>query len=75
MTEQNKADQAQNALENVEHAVDQAETHPSSDKINEAQNAVAHAEIAVRQADESSQSGALSQQLNEEKESLNGLND
>ncbi|MBW5447650.1 hypothetical protein GE107_16455 [Cohnella sp. CFH 77786] len=74
MSEQQKTKQAEHALDALQHAVDQAQSHPSSDKIEEADNAVAHAEIAVRQAEDSGNAGALSQQLNEEKETLGGLN-
>jgi len=73
MTEQHKAKQAEHALDALQHAVDQAESHPSAAKIDEAENSVAHAEIAVQQAQDTGKAGNVSQQLNEEKETLGGL--
>jgi len=73
MTEQHKTKQAEHALDALQHAVDQAESHPTAEKIDEAENSVAHAEIAVRQADNSGNAN-LSQQLSEEKEALSETN-
>ncbi|WP_276357048.1 hypothetical protein [Cohnella caldifontis] len=74
MSEQLKSMQAEHALDALQHAVDQAESHPSAEKIEEAENSVAHAEIAVRQAGDGGNTGTLSEQLNEEKETLGGIN-
>lgn len=75
MTDQHKTKQAEHALDALQHAVDQAESHPSAKKIDEAENSVIRAEIAVRQAENNSEAGNLSQQLNEEKETLSGINE
>jgi hypothetical protein len=42
MTEQqqNKISQAENAVESLQHAVDQAESHPSENKIEEADHSL-----------------------------------
>lgn len=71
MSEQTKTTQAENALEALQHAVDQAESHPSENKIEEADNALRHTAAAVRQAADS-EGGAegLAQKLQEEKSAL-----
>jgi hypothetical protein len=74
MTELHKTDQAENALEASQHAVDQAESHPSENKIEEAGNALGHTEIAVRQAADSGseEAGSLAAELRSQKEVLGG---
>jgi ArsR family metal-binding transcriptional regulator len=74
MTEQHKVNQAENALESLGHAVDQAESHPSDNKIEEADESFRHTEIAVRQAVEtdSGEAERLTEQLQEERAVLGG---
>ncbi|MDB4868435.1 MAG: hypothetical protein JWR03_2768 [Cohnella sp.] len=72
MSEQTKTSQAENSLDAAQHAVDQAESHPSGEKIEEADNSLEHAEIAVRQAADSgsSEAGELAGQLESERSVL-----
>lgn len=73
MAEHTKTTQAENALEALQHAVDQAESHPSDNKIEEADNALRHTAAAVRQAADSEGGAAgLTQRLQEEKSALEG---
>jgi hypothetical protein len=74
MSEQTKTSQAENAMDAAEHAVDQAESHPSGEKLEEADNSLEHAEIAVRQAADSgsSEAGDLAGQLASERSVLDG---
>lgn len=77
MSEQTKISQAENAVEAVQHAVDQAESHPSDKKIEEAERAMVHTQASVEQAQEtgSDRADRLQQQVQEERASLGGTND
>jgi hypothetical protein len=74
MSDQTKVTQAENALESVQHAVDQAESHPSADKIGEADRALRHTAASVGQALESGgeQAESLEAELQEERAVLEG---
>ncbi|TJY41049.1 hypothetical protein E5161_15190 [Cohnella pontilimi] len=76
MSEQNKTTQAENAIGALQHAVDQAESHPSDNKIEEAEQAFRHAEIAVRQAksSDSNEADELDHELHKQSAQLNDSN-
>lgn len=77
MSEQTKTSQAENAVEAVQHAVDQAESHPSGNKIEEAQRALRHTRAAVNQAAETGSDAAdeLARQVQQERSALDNTKD
>lgn len=77
MTEQTKTSQAENAIEAVQHAVDQAESHPSENKIEEAERALRHTRAAVQQAADagSKEGNELLHEVEKQRAVLEGTNE
>jgi hypothetical protein len=74
MSEQNLTKQAENAIGSLQHAVDQAESHPSDQKIEEAEQSFRHAENAVREAKAagSDEGDELAHELDKQRAQLGG---